>query len=141
MSTNGMPDADPGARGEGGMFATVLSAPLEIIIEDPCKRSVVNYDGGLVVEELRVPLGDELLNLDYTGPSDSVSAKYGNGYDKCGSLTYEWLNDAGQAFSNENFSSKYINIINSADAFSYELKSSQAGTMLVDQVTLAISLA
>ena len=37
---------------------------------------------------MSVPIGKALLKAAYSGPTDSMSVLYGNGYDKCGPLRY-----------------------------------------------------
>ena len=55
------------------------------------------------MDEMLVPPGSDLLTQKYDGPKDSVSAEYGNGYDRCGRLQYSWLNSEWQKLSNEYF--------------------------------------
>ena len=107
-STNGLKSSDPNARGNSGQFNSILSQPIVITIVDPCKNSVVNADGGLQVNNLSVPLGSESQSLSYAGPTDSISVKYGNGYDKCGELTYQWFDSTGSQIRNPNFSGRAI---------------------------------
>ena len=80
------------------MFRSVLSDTLEINIINPCLTSVVNGDGNLILEDMEVPTGETLLDLAYAGPTDSASVTYGNGYDKCGNLTYIWHANDGTVF-------------------------------------------
>ena len=63
-STNGIRDSSEFARGQGGLFKSVLSDPLEIAVIDPCLHSIVNFDEGLIIDELLVPPGDDLLTLN-----------------------------------------------------------------------------
>lgn len=104
-STNGRLTNDPLARGRNGLFNSVLSKPLTISIVDPCLNSIVNSDSSLRLNEMIVQEGSDLLVVGYKGPKDSASIKYGNGYDKCGSLTYEWFDTKMQRkFDNPYFS-------------------------------------
>ena len=118
----------------------MLSDPLEISVIDPCMRSIVNFDEGLIIDELLVPPGDDLLTLNYIGPTDSVSDMYGNGYDKCGNLTYNWVNTSWKKFENKYFSSNFTIIEDEADQFTQNLTSTRTGTTLNDVATLVISL-
>ena len=102
-STNGKLDTSPTARGNSGLFSSVISDVLTITIVNPCLRSIVNADGGLAVENLFVPINESLLDVTYDGPTDSISVIYGNGYDKCGNLKYEWLDPSGVPFKNSQF--------------------------------------
>ena len=92
-STNGAKDLSVTARGDQGLFRSVSSQTLVINIINPCLTSVVNGDGNLILEDMVVPNGQTLLDLTYNGPTDSASVTYGNGYDKCGNLTYIWFDD------------------------------------------------
>ena len=74
------------------------------------------------------------------GPTDSVSDMYGNGYDKCGNLTYNWVNTSCKKFENEYFSSNFTIIEDEADQFTQNLTSTRTGTTLKDVATLVISL-
>lgn len=57
-STNGKLDTSPTARGNSGLFSSVISDVLTITIVNPCLRSIVNADGGLAVENLFVPINE-----------------------------------------------------------------------------------
>ena len=89
--TNGVPDASPDARGNGGLFLTVYSDPIDVLIIDPCLISVVNGDSAIEKLRLKVPEDYETATLDFAGPTDSASVLYGNGYDICGDLEYTIL--------------------------------------------------
>lgn len=89
-ATNGKLDTSATARGNQGFFNSVFSPELSLEIVNPCLRSVVNGDGGLEISEISVPPGKTLVDLILAGPTDSASVTYGNGYDKCGELTYLW---------------------------------------------------
>ena len=71
---------------------------MKIEIVNPCIHTVVNADKGLVLESVRVPIQQSSFTLNLPGPTDSISVRYGNGYDKCGELTYLWLDDLGNQF-------------------------------------------
>ena len=89
--TNGMEDSSADARGDSGLFASVDSVPLLITITDPCIDSTVNSLNKFEIDEVfRVPLGSFKKDLANEGPSDSVSLTYGNGYDICGPLNYDF---------------------------------------------------
>ena len=90
-STNGKVDLSPEARGDKGLFISVVSEIIEIEIVNPCLTSIVNEDQNVVLEDMMVANGKILYELSLDGPTDSASVTYGNGYDKCGNLTYLWL--------------------------------------------------
>ena len=94
-STNGKRNTDSTARGKEGLFRSLLSEEMQIKIVNPCLNTVVNADKGLVLDYIRVPIMQSYLLLSLPGPTDSISVRYGNGHDKCGELTYLWLNDLG----------------------------------------------
>ena len=67
-------------------------------ILNPCVNSIVNADNGLILTDLEVPIGQTLISLDFNGPTDSASVTYGNGYDKCGPLTYQITDSIGDPY-------------------------------------------
>jgi len=89
---------------------------------------------------MAVPLGSTILQMNYSGPTDSVSVKYGNGYDKCGPLTCTLLNDAGIPFSLQVFSSSFVAITDRADEISLTLESFADGSVKVANFTMEIKL-
>ena len=139
-STNGVLDTAADARGVDGLYRSVLSDPILIMIINPCLTSVVNGDEGIVIENLSVKINKSVLNVNYTGPTDSASVTYGNGYDKCGNLTYSWLNLTSLPFENENFSYNSTVIDREADTFWQNLTSFPTGTTLYDYFTLKMEL-
>ena len=84
----GSADTSPSARGNSGFYNTVYSQPVDFTILNPCLNSTVNEDAQLKIDEMSVKFGQTLLKTQYSGPTDSMSAVYGNGYDKCGPLRY-----------------------------------------------------
>ena len=48
-------------------------------------------------------MGRTNLELILDGPKDSTSITYGNGYDICGDLTYQWISKNGEEFINQAF--------------------------------------
>lgn len=128
------------ARGENGLFKSVFSQKIELKINNPCMKSVVNGDGSFVIESMKVPIGQSLLTLILPGPTNTVSALYGNGYDKCGELTYLWLDANGKQFSSEWFKGEANSESNFVDSLTLVLHSEPNGTDLHDQVTLSIRL-
>ena len=52
-------DGSPSAAGIDGLFDSVDSNPLTVIITDPCANSVVNSNGAFEIEDpFEVPRGD-----------------------------------------------------------------------------------
>ena len=87
-----------------------------------------------------MPVGEELLELIYFGPTDSTSIIYGNGYDKCGPLRYSYI-DQDEAeftlpvfFANETFNENF------ADDLALNVTSNATGTTLTANATLVIDL-
>lgn len=68
-----------------GLFNSVYSQPIELVILDPCMNSEVNQ---AFISTMFMPSGQTLLSTQISGPSDSASLEYGNGFDKCGLLNY-----------------------------------------------------
>ena len=71
--TLGSPDASTSARGNAGLFHSVFSAPVDLILNDPCLTSIVNKDKQIVEYELTVPAGNSAEIVKVSGPNDSVS--------------------------------------------------------------------
>lgn len=139
-ATNGKYDNRANARGDKGLFSSVFSASLRIQIIDPCEFSVVNGDGLLDVVDIEVPEGQAETRVSYKGPTNTASAKYGNGYDVCGELVYELLGPDGQLFSDERLFFERTVDPSGADAFSLTLESEKVGTEVAREVTLQIKL-
>ena len=93
-----------------------------------------------MIEDFIVPEGQSQIELVYNGPTNSASAKYGNGYDLCGKLTYTLLNANGQEFSDERLSFNQTLSLNEADLLSFKLESEEYGTELTDTMILKIRL-
>ena len=116
-------------------------------ITDPCHDSIVNSDplNQFGIEKIfRVPQGSDERILSTDGPSDSVSLAYGNGYDICGPLSYQFTN-AGDGLpfafsSHENFSYSVEQMINAADKFNMKLTSVPFGLEIEETVKLEIKL-
>jgi len=130
-ATNGKFDSNPTARGDQGLFKSVQSAQFTLTIINPCLTTVVNGDKVLEIEEIAVPPGKTLTELILAGPTDSASALYGNGYDKCGDLTYLWLK-GGEEFMSEWFSMNATVTIADVDEMNLALRSEPRGTTLYD---------
>jgi len=86
--TNGVYDATPTARGVNGLFTSVYSSQIDVTVLDPCLTSVVNGDGAIGHIQLSVTSGLSYEVITLSGPTDSVSVTFGNGYDICGDLEY-----------------------------------------------------
>lgn len=122
------------------MFNSVTSEAIEIEIINPCLTSVVNGDQDIVIEDMTVAPGQTLLELLSDGPTDSASVTYGNGYDKCGNLTYIWLDRSSNNFETKWFSYNSTVEIDSVDQISMVLSSESSGTVIKDYVTLITKL-
>ena len=61
---------------------------MDLTVVDPCLNSIVNYDLGITEYLVSVSEGLEEEDVVLSGPTDSISVQYGNGYDICGDLTY-----------------------------------------------------
>lgn len=87
--TNGVYDGSGTARGASGLFESVYSDEITLLITDPCETSIVNDDAGISAITLQVTFGKTSEVMTFDGPTDSVSNLFGNGYDRCGDLKYE----------------------------------------------------
>ena len=77
------------ARGTNGLYNSVTSSEtLNVTIKNPCVTSIVNDRNSFVIPDIEVPLNEEIIQVNYAGPTDSTSLRYGNGYDKCGPIKY-----------------------------------------------------
>jgi hypothetical protein len=83
--TNGVYDSSPNARGDKGLFNSVISSPFTIEITNPCLNAVLNPNGALQIPEaIKVPPRETLVTRELIGTKDSVSILYGNGFELCG---------------------------------------------------------
>lgn len=145
--TNGSFDGSVNARGNNGLYASIDSAPLQVTVTDPCHNSIVNADLGSLFEiasEFVVPLGSSKQEESLAGPSDSISQTFGNGFDICGPLKYEFFyaaSGAPLASNHPNFSfSVTANRPYSADDFSMKLISEPYGLQITERLRLRVSL-
>ena len=90
---------------------------------------------------MSVPVGQKLLVETYSGPTDSMSVLYGNGYDKCGPLRYRYLDIEGiNEFSLDVFETSTKLNAGLADNFEMNLVSERTGTTVTANATLLIDL-
>ena len=96
---NGQFDSSPQARGDKGLFNSVLSQPIEIKIVDPCPTAQLNPNRALSIpSNLNVPPGEMQVTRNLIGTKDSVSVAYGNGFDLCGEREYTVLQADGTKY-------------------------------------------
>lgn len=138
--TNGIPNDAPDARGEGGIFATIDSAYLTIVVTDPCDDAVINFDNSFyfpssfVVPESAAKIQDSL-----PGPTDSVSAVNApSRHDFCGPMLYTLTFKNGAMPPNlyfEVFLKK-----DAADIIQYNLESVRTGLKIKLEAQFSIKL-
>lgn len=97
-ATNGREDLNAAARGNQGFFNSVLSPEIQVEISNPCLISVVNSDEEFAIEKIDVSASQVVEEVILSGPRDSTSIIYGNGYNMCGALTYQFINSRGDPF-------------------------------------------
>ena len=68
-----------------------------------------------------LPSGVGSAKTAYQGPTDSISLKYGNGYNMCGSRTYTLLNNAGNPLKSDTLLLSVKTNANRADDLSIAL--------------------
>ena len=61
---------------------------MDLTVVDPCLNSIVNGDLGITEYLVSVSEGLDEEDVLLSGPTDSISVQYGNGYDICGDLAY-----------------------------------------------------
>ena len=128
-------------RGNDGLYNSVTSTEsLTVTIKNPCVTSVVNSDVGLVIPDIEVPQNEEIIQVNYAGPTDSASLSYGNGYDKCGPIKYTLLDELDQPFSLANFGNSIVSVIDNADSLNFELQSFAEGEIKVANFTVLMQL-
>lgn len=92
-----------------------------------------------MIYDLDVPLNKEIQEMAYKGPTDSMSVTYGNGFNRCGPLRYNYKplngNQIVDVFSNE-----ATHFINNQDDFFMRLASYNKGTTVTANATLTIDL-
>lgn len=137
--TNGIFDASPSARGVNGLFSSTYSDDITVIFENPCKASVVNGDGAISKLELRVPEESSVATLDFSGPTDSLSLRLGNGYDMCGDLEYTLSGTNKHTDEYMVFSNTVVS--GNVDSLSFEVESSvHAGNVIPYAMDLTAAL-
>ena len=80
-----------------------------------------------MIQDIEVPLNEEITQVSYTGPTDSTSLRYGNGNDKCGPIKYTLSDEQGQSFDLANFANSIVSVTDIADSLYFELQSYAEG--------------
>ena len=103
-------------------------------IRDACVSSVVNGDGAISEILLSVTSGLSREIITINGPTDSISAQFGNGYDICGELRY--------TLNGQNNYLTFAETLNEdlVDSLAFGLDSSPTGSIIQYKMTLTISL-
>lgn len=72
-----------------------MSEVFTIVIDNPCRDSIVNGDDALVLDDMIAPDGIERLeSVVYTGPNNSINQELcQNGCQFCGPLSYRLLTE------------------------------------------------
>ena len=140
--TNGMYDPSGGARGNNGLFNSVLSEPLTLEITNPCLGTVLNpYSRFALPTVLTVPAGQAQEVRLVQGPRDSVSLMYGNGYDRCGKRSYVIYREDGTPYMDDAFTIyHYGKDSNGADLIALSLLSSTQGPLLTQKMRVDVYL-
>lgn len=112
-------------RGEDQLFNTVYSDEIELVIKDPCAESRVNQ---VSINNMLIRFGATLLSQEVSGPTDTASLTYGNGYDICGPMKYSVLNNLDDVLNESWFDFEYLSFPSQSDKLSLTLKSEPEGS-------------
>lgn len=126
-----------------GLFNSVYSEPLSLKISDPCLGAILNPDRSLRVPLLfTVPLGETQATKQLQGTKDSVSMKYGNGYELCGPRSYQVYTETDEPFLSDALimRSGKSGDLSGADLVSLTLLSYEIGPILSHKVKLIVRL-
>ena len=118
-----------------------VSTDFLVVILDPCYSSVLNSDEQFQVRDLIIPKGETYRQQVFSGPTDSVSLKYGNGYDMCGPRSYTILTPLGGVNTLQQL---YLNVFASAktaDSLKMTMTTLEQGKEYTLEMTLRIGLA
>ena len=99
---------------------------MELTVVDPCLNSIVNDDLGITEYLVSVSQGLDEEDVLLSGPTDSISVYYGNGYDICGDLTYTL--DGTNELIDQYFTFTETVNTNAVDTLTFSLKSSPEST-------------
>lgn len=77
-------------RGDDQIFNSVFSDPIEIVIKDPCLETRVNL---VTINSMLIRYGQTQLSQEVSGPTDTASLQFGNGYDICGPMMYTLIDE------------------------------------------------
>jgi len=89
-------------RGTNGLYNTIDSLDFTVTFGDACDISTVNSDGGLSLNDMSNRVFEQTVDVEtYSGPKDSASITYGNGYDACGERTYGITDASGNLITAE----------------------------------------
>ena len=76
-----------------------------------------------------MPFGQTFLTSQVSGPSDTASLTYGNGFNICGPLTYTIVNDVDNVFNKSWLEFDYDVVTNQEDTLYINLISEPEGTI------------
>ena len=128
-------------RGTNGLYNSETSREtLTVTIKNPCVTSIVNYGNGLVIQDIEVPLNEEIIQVNYAGPTDSTSLQYGNGYDKCGPIKYTIFDITGQPLDLANFANSIVSVTDNSDSLDFELQSYAEGEIRFENFVILMQL-
>ena len=110
-------------------------------VTDPCISSLIQVSE-LLPESMSVRPGRTSEELIVTGPTNSVSVEYGNGYNMCGPLGYEVLSEETRKPAR---SSQFIlytrNDLEQGDKLTLKLKSAAGnGPILTEDLVIKMYL-
>lgn len=131
------------SRGVNGLFKSIMSEPIKLEVTNPCLSSELNPDGELKLPYiLSVPLGETEASWNMIGTKDSVSVKYGNGYNLCGPRAYRLRNQMGEPLLNDSLKMRQerVESIEGADAISLNLKSFELGPSMKKKIVVEVYL-
>jgi hypothetical protein len=73
------------ARGDNGLFGTVYSEPIKLMLSNPCESATVNASGAWSIPDtFAVPEGVDNYTEEFDGPSDTISITFMEGFGLCG---------------------------------------------------------
>ena len=147
VGTNGVIDNSPYARGNKGLFASVMSNDFTIEVTDPCLLTFLNPDGAFSIpDKFSVLFGEPVLIKQLDGPSDTISIKYGDGYDLCGARSYKIFSidddEVKTVYAGANFkiNKDDSKALSGAELIELQLDSYRRGPVMTEQVEVEVKL-
>ena len=137
---NGLRDEES-PYGDEGVFLSTVSEEIKLRVEDPCLATEINTNTEFP-SQIMVQAGETQEILEITGPTNSISSVYGNGYNSCGPLAYQIYDEEGsQLARSSHFFLTSSTDLENGDKITLRVESAPGnGPIITERLTVKINL-